>query len=170
MHGGQGAHKCPWPPAGGLGIHGFQDQLLDLIMPVLPNGAPNPAYDDVGVNGTPDGRMAQREEFIRCTYIGAVSTLELVRPPSGGLRPYAADTYYGGAEWIPTTASLGWYYAEIGERRAAAQLLAWVASQADDQGHLPEQVCHSLNAPGMYASWVERWGPVARPLLWSHAK
>jgi GH15 family glucan-1,4-alpha-glucosidase len=54
-----------------------------------------------------------------------------LRPPSGGLRPYAADTYYG--EWIPTTAWLGWYYAEIGERGAAAQLLAWVASQADDQ-------------------------------------
>lgn len=57
-----------------------------------------------------------------------------LRPSSIGLRPYAADTYYG--EWIPTTAWLGWYYTEIGERGAAAQLLAWVASQADDQGHL----------------------------------
>lgn len=86
-----------------------------------------------------------------------------LRPHSGGLRPYVADTYYGGAEWIPTTASLGWYYAEIGGRGAAAQLLAWVASQADDQGLLPEQVSHSLNAPEMYASWVERWGPSPGP-------
>src|SRR6185312_17492904 len=28
------------------------------------NGAPNPAYDDVESNGTPDGRVAQREAFI----------------------------------------------------------------------------------------------------------
>ena len=38
----------------------FQHQFLGLISPILPNGAPNPAYDDVQVNGTPDGRVAQR--------------------------------------------------------------------------------------------------------------
>ena len=38
----------------------FQHQFLGLITPKLPNGAPNPAYDDVQVNGTPDGRVAQR--------------------------------------------------------------------------------------------------------------
>ena len=38
----------------------FQHQFLGLVTPTLPNGAPNPAYDDVQVNGTPDGRVAQR--------------------------------------------------------------------------------------------------------------
>ena len=38
----------------------FQHQFLGLITPTLANGAPNPAYDDVQVNGTPDGRVAQR--------------------------------------------------------------------------------------------------------------
>ena len=49
----------------------FQHQFLGLTVPKLPNGAPNPAYDDVQVNGTPDGRVAQRTEFIRTAYRGA---------------------------------------------------------------------------------------------------
>jgi 2',3'-cyclic-nucleotide 2'-phosphodiesterase (5'-nucleotidase family)/predicted AlkP superfamily pyrophosphatase or phosphodiesterase len=49
----------------------FQHQFLGLITPTLPGGAPNPAYDDVQVNGTPDGRVAQRTEFIRSAYAGA---------------------------------------------------------------------------------------------------
>src|SRR6478735_7569046 len=38
----------------------FQHQFLGLVSPKLPNGANNPAYDDVESNGTPDGRVAQR--------------------------------------------------------------------------------------------------------------
>ncbi len=41
----------------------FQHQFLGLVTPTLPNGAPNPAYDDVQVNGTPDGRVAERTAF-----------------------------------------------------------------------------------------------------------
>jgi 2',3'-cyclic-nucleotide 2'-phosphodiesterase (5'-nucleotidase family) len=57
----------------------FQHQFLGLITPRLPNGAPNPAYDDVQVNGTPDGRVAQRSYFIRRAYAGADETLSLVQ-------------------------------------------------------------------------------------------
>ncbi|MBI3174691.1 MAG: 5'-nucleotidase C-terminal domain-containing protein [Chloroflexi bacterium] len=57
----------------------FQHQFLGLITPTLPNGAPNPAYDDVQVNGTPDGRVAQRTSFIQRAYKGADSTLALVQ-------------------------------------------------------------------------------------------
>jgi hypothetical protein len=53
----------------------FQHQFLGLITPKLPNGAPNPAYDDVQVNGTPDGRVAQRQAFIKRAYRGADITL-----------------------------------------------------------------------------------------------
>jgi len=53
----------------------FQHQFLGLITPKLPNGAPNPAYDDVQVNGTPDGRVAQRTAFIKRAYLGADITL-----------------------------------------------------------------------------------------------
>jgi 2',3'-cyclic-nucleotide 2'-phosphodiesterase (5'-nucleotidase family)/predicted AlkP superfamily phosphohydrolase/phosphomutase len=57
----------------------FQHQFLGLITPVLPNGAPNPAFDDVQVNGTPDGRVAQRTAFIRRAYAGADATLALIQ-------------------------------------------------------------------------------------------
>ena len=55
----------------------FQHQFLGLISPKLPNGANNPAYDDVEVNGTPDGRVAQRTAFIKRAYQGADATLAL---------------------------------------------------------------------------------------------
>ena len=39
----------------------------------------NPAYDDVEVNGTPDGRVKQREAFIRDAYKGADATMRLAQ-------------------------------------------------------------------------------------------
>ncbi|KUK12575.1 MAG: Glycoside hydrolase 15-related protein [Moorella sp. 60_41] len=87
----------------------------------------------------------------------------------GGLKRYKEDTYYGGGEWVLLTAWLAWYYRLRGREREARDLLEWVAAQADEEGRLPEQVPHNLNSPEHYAYWVRRWGPVARPLLWSHA-
>jgi 2',3'-cyclic-nucleotide 2'-phosphodiesterase (5'-nucleotidase family) len=57
----------------------FQHQFLGLVSETLPNGAPNPAYDDVQVNGTPDGRVTQREGFIKRAYQGADSTMRLAQ-------------------------------------------------------------------------------------------
>ena len=39
----------------------FQHQFLGLVSPRLPGGAPNPAFDDVDLNGVRDGRVAARE-------------------------------------------------------------------------------------------------------------
>jgi hypothetical protein len=38
-----------------------QHQFLGLVSPTVPGGGPNPAYDDVDLNGVPDGRVAERE-------------------------------------------------------------------------------------------------------------
>lgn len=92
-----------------------------------------------------------------------------LRQAGGGVHRYADDTYYGGGEWVLLTAWMGWYYTELGEYERARDLLTWVEAQADEAGHLPEQVPHTLNAPPMYHPWLDRWGPIARPLLWSHA-
>ena len=67
----------------------FSKRFLGLITPKLPNGAPNPAYDDVQVNGTPDGRVAQRTAFLRRAYEGADATLALVQP----LMPSKTNTF-----------------------------------------------------------------------------
>jgi 2',3'-cyclic-nucleotide 2'-phosphodiesterase (5'-nucleotidase family) len=57
----------------------FQHQFFGLVTPTLPNGAPNPAYDDVLLDGAPDGRVAQRANFIRRAYQGADFTLGLAQ-------------------------------------------------------------------------------------------
>src|SRR4051794_10622052 len=57
----------------------FQHQFLGLVTKRLPNGAKNPAYDDVEVNGTPDGRVAQREGYIRTAYERSDATMRLAQ-------------------------------------------------------------------------------------------
>jgi GH15 family glucan-1,4-alpha-glucosidase len=88
----------------------------------------------------------------------------------GGVKRYSTDTYYGGGQWILLTAWLGWYWCEVGETEKAGRLRRWIEAQADERGWLPEQVPLGLNNEAMYAPWVQRWGPIANPLLWSHAQ
>ena len=93
---------------------------------------------------------------------------ELVSP-GGGVHRHQADVYYGGGEWLLLTALLGWHYAELGRVEEAREKLQWVAAHARADGGLPEQADDHLLAPEHYERWVERWGPPACPLLWSHA-
>ena len=71
----------------------FQHQFLGLISPTLPGGAPNPAYDDVQVNGTPDGRVAQRTRFIREAYEGADDFLALAQRLLRGPRTFVSSDH-----------------------------------------------------------------------------
>ena len=87
----------------------------------------------------------------------------------GGVHRYVTDTYYGGGAWILLSAWLGWYFVEVGETAKAFELLAWIESCANETGDFPEQVPQALNDPAYYQPWVDRWGPIATPLLWSHA-
>jgi GH15 family glucan-1,4-alpha-glucosidase len=97
----------------------------------------------------------------------------------GGLHRYAADTYYGGGAWVLLSAWLGWYYAELAKNGAdpetkfqenILELKNWIAALAKGDSELPEQAPQDLNDPPFYSEWVERWGEIASPLLWSHAK
>ena len=56
-----------------------QHQFLGLVTKKLPNGANNPSYDDVAVNGTKDGRVKQRERFIADAYKGSDETMRLAQ-------------------------------------------------------------------------------------------
>jgi GH15 family glucan-1,4-alpha-glucosidase len=88
--------------------------------------------------------------------------------PSGGVRRFLGDTFYGGGEWVLLTAWLGTHMAAVGDLEGARPRLDWVESMFTADGDLPEQVTAHPQAPDMVAPWVMRWGPVARPLLWSH--
>lgn len=102
-------------------------------------------------------------------FIATVERIESSLRKGGGVHRYPTDTYFGGGEWVLLTAWLGWYYAQTGQQEKALETLRWIEAQADEVGHLPEQVAASLNDPNYYQPWVERWGPPANPLVWSHA-
>jgi GH15 family glucan-1,4-alpha-glucosidase len=88
--------------------------------------------------------------------------------PGGGVHRYVLDTYYGGGQWPLLSCFLGLARVALGDRPAAERILDWVAATATADGDLPEQVDHHLLAPERRREWVDRWGPVASPLLWSH--
>lgn len=88
---------------------------------------------------------------------------------SGGVHRYRNDTFYGGGEWILLTALLGEYYVATGDLAAAQRCQAFIETSANQQGDLPEQVSQAALHVEYLAPWLERWGSVARPLLWSHA-
>lgn len=90
--------------------------------------------------------------------------------PGSGVHRYLGDVYYGGGAWVLLALWLAWYYAERGLPDRSTALLAWAERQADADGNLPEQVTPPMLAPEYYAPWVAERGPIARPLLWSHAK
>ena len=102
-----------------------------------------------------------------------VATIDAIRSelsgPGGGVYRYRGDTYYGGGQWLLLTSSLAWHDIVAGHTERGAALEAWVREQALPTGDLPEQVTGFAQEPSMVDPWVERWGPVATPLLWSHA-
>jgi len=102
-----------------------------------------------------------------------VSTIATIKRdlvgPSGGVYRYLGDTYYGGGEWLLLASSLAWHDTVAGDSGDADQLRRWVRAQATAVRDLPEQVTDHAQDPAMVDPWIERWGPVANPLLWSHA-
>lgn len=128
-------------------------------------GSPEIDANLLGV-ATPYRLLGVEEPLMRRT----VARIEKeLHSPGSGLHRYQRDTYYGGGEWILLTAWLGWYYVDAGQLDRARAIKAWVETQATPQGDLPEQVSFNLNEPSYYPVWLERFGTIATPLLWSHA-
>jgi len=114
----------------------------------------------------PYGVVAPDDPIMMATVEQIESTLRM----GGGLHRYARDTFYGGGEWVLLTAWLSWTYTQVQELDKARALVKWVEAQVDTKGWLPEQIPQSLNDAAYYDPWVKRWGEIASPLLWSHAK
>jgi GH15 family glucan-1,4-alpha-glucosidase len=95
--------------------------------------------------------------------------MEKLYRPEGGVYRYRADVYYGGGEWILLTAWLAIHNLRLGKRDLAILMMSWIEDQADAHGNFPEQVSDHVLAPAHFEPWVQKWGPVAKPLLWSHA-
>jgi GH15 family glucan-1,4-alpha-glucosidase len=88
----------------------------------------------------------------------------------GGVYRFRADTFFGGGRWPLLTCFLGLARLASGDQKGALACLTWAAATATPDGDLPEQLDGGLLLhPSDKQQWVDRWGPVATPLLWSHA-
>lgn len=115
--------------------------------------------------GVPFDLVAPDDPLMTATVEAIQSALVV----DGGVYRYLQDTYYGGGQWLLLAAFLGWHLATVGQTDDAWAELSWIARQATPDGDLPEQVLERVLAPASVDEWVSRWGPVATPLLWSHA-
>lgn len=170
-----GLHAAAWLLADDAPAHAAAEMRRFVLSECVVDGyfsksVGNPAVDANLIHlATPYRLVAPDDPLMRAT-VARIET-DLQRNSNGGVRRYAADSYYGGGEWILLTAYLGWHYVDLGQPMRAAPLLAWIERQANAHGHLPEQVAtaSNLNQPAMLPVWEDRWGPSACPLLWSHA-
>jgi len=87
----------------------------------------------------------------------------------GGVKRYSTDTYFGGGSWILLSASLANYFNLSGNDSEFVKIKVWIESHANLKFELPEQIPEHLIDIPMYQPWVDRWGEIACPLLWSHA-
>jgi len=86
----------------------------------------------------------------------------------GGVHRYSADVFFGGGQWLLLSCLVGWNDVVAGDSTSALSYLQWVAAHTLEDGIMPEQVPDHLLHPDSRAEWVDLWGPVAAPLLWSH--
>ena len=98
-----------------------------------------------------------------------IDVLESHLTVDGGVHRYLGDTFFGGGQWPLLTCFLGLAHLAAGDRARAEECFEWVVGTATIDLQLPEQVAHHLIAPRMQQPWIDRWGSVATPQLWSHA-
>jgi GH15 family glucan-1,4-alpha-glucosidase len=101
--------------------------------------------------------------------VRTVKEIERTLLSDGGVKRYAADTFYGGGTWILLTAWLGWHHARSGNTEGAKACAEWIERHRDADGALPEQVPPPTCNRRFLDFWSSRWGSSAKPLLWSHA-
>ena len=113
-------------------------------------------------------RLVEHDDPVMVATIDGIRTT--LASPSGGIRRYLGDTYYGGNPWLLLTAWLGWHDRLTGNADGHAHAADWVRGRQAADGGLAEQTLHEPQDASAVQPWIDRWGPVADPLLWSHAK
>ena len=133
----------------GTDLTGVAQQIREFVLAdgLTPGGelAKSVGLDMVDANllsvAVPHGLLRPTDPIMERTV--ARIERELHAPNSGVHRPLE-DVYYGGGAWSENQVSADYY--------------------------LPEQVNTNMLAPEFYDDWVKRRGPIANPLLWTHAK
>ncbi len=82
----------------------FSHQFMALVTPTDMDGNANPYYDDLEGNGTPDGRIAIREGYIRSAYHEADAKLALVRSYLSNATVFAGSDHGFAPQWFAVNA------------------------------------------------------------------
>jgi 2',3'-cyclic-nucleotide 2'-phosphodiesterase (5'-nucleotidase family)/predicted AlkP superfamily phosphohydrolase/phosphomutase len=82
----------------------FSHQFMGLVTPTDIDGDPNPYYDDLEGNGTPDGRIAIREGFIESAYAGADEKLGRTRSFMPTATVFASSDHGFAPQWYAVNA------------------------------------------------------------------
>lgn len=101
-----------------------------------------------------------------------LSTIEAIDDQlnvGGGVHRYLADTFFGGGQWPLLSCLLGLNFEAAGLHERALDQLHWAGATVSEEGWMPEQVADDVLDSSRYQEWVDRWGTVAKPLLWTHA-
>ncbi|MGV8969075.1 MAG: glycoside hydrolase family 15 protein [Microbacteriaceae bacterium] len=101
--------------------------------------------------------------------LATIAAIESQLTVGNGVHRYLADTFFGGGQWPLLSCMLGLAQSRAGNPVRARELLEWAATTVTSEGDMPEQVGAHLLDPSMTREWIDRWGTVATPLLWSHA-
>lgn len=170
-------------------LYGGFNAVRQYEAKLVPDGLPEAVRDFIFMKGvTSDGHFMKflGNEAVDSSLLWIATPYRLVDPTDarflatlakierdihrvgGGVYRFAADTYFGGGEWLLLTLWLAWVYIDLGRQAEAQKLIEWVESQATLSGEMPEQVAGHLLDSTYYQYWVDRWGTSACPLLWSH--
>jgi len=82
----------------------FSHQFMALVTPTDMNGNPNPYYDDLEGNGTPDGLVTTREGYIRSAYAEADAKLALARSYLPTATVFAGSDHGFAPQWYAVNA------------------------------------------------------------------
>ena len=82
----------------------FSHQFMALVTPTDMDGAPNPYYDDLEGNGTPDGLASMREGYIRSAYQEADAKLALTRSYLPGATVFTGSDHGFAPQWYAVNA------------------------------------------------------------------
>ena len=139
-------------------------------------------------NGLSNGHLAKwlGATAVDASLLAVVFPLRVVEPSSaiglatiaaideqlnvdGGVHRYLADTFFGGGQWPLLSCMLGLAFSAAGLHGRAIGQLRWAAGTVNEEGWMPEQTAGHLLEAAKRQEWIDRWGTVANPLLWTHA-
>jgi 2',3'-cyclic-nucleotide 2'-phosphodiesterase (5'-nucleotidase family)/predicted AlkP superfamily phosphohydrolase/phosphomutase len=83
----------------------FSHQFMALVTPTDMEGDPNPCYDDVECDGTPDGRISIRQGYLRSAYHEADAKLALARTYLPSATVFASSDHGFAPQWYAVNAA-----------------------------------------------------------------